>query len=78
MTLSGGLNIIRKSVGFQKLIAEAYVVQNGGTISVYDTKIHNENGDLIAEGMYTYFDLHRPLFEDEKSTSESPEGSEKK
>lgn len=78
VTLSGGLNIIRKSVGFQKLIAEAYVVQNGGTISVYDTKIHNENGDLIAEGMYTYFDLHRPLFEDEESTAESPEGSEKK
>ena len=77
MTLSGGLNIIRKSAGFKKLIAEAYAVQNGGTISAYDTKIHNEKGDLIAEGMYTYFDLHRPLFEDEDSTSEAIRGEKK-
>jgi acyl-CoA thioesterase len=63
VTLSGNLNFVHQGRGFRKLIAEARSVHEGKTISVYNTTIHNENGELIAEGSYTYYDLHIPLFD---------------
>ena len=43
------------------LIAQAQVIKYGKRISVFEVKITDENGRLLAQGTYTYYNLGKQI-----------------
>ena len=43
------------------LTAQAQVIKYGKRISVFEVKITDENGRLLAQGTYTYYNLGKQI-----------------
>ena len=60
-TISGSINYLKAAVNSECLIGEARVQRHGKTIAVFEASVKNEKDELIATGIFTYFNLGIPL-----------------
>ena len=61
VTVNSTFNFMRGAQVGDRLTAEAVEVKGGKTISVYETRVTNQNGDLIASGTFTFFRMEKQL-----------------
>ena len=61
VTVNSTFNFMRGAQVGDHLTAEAVEVKGGKTISVYETRVTNQNGDLIASGTFTFFRMEKQL-----------------
>lgn len=61
VTVNSTFNFMRGAQVGDHLTAEAVEVKGGKTISVYEARVTNQNGDLIASGTFTFFRMEKQL-----------------
>ena len=61
VTVNSTFNFMRGAQVGDRLTAEAVEVKGGKTISVYEARVTNQNGDLIASGTFTFFRMEKQL-----------------
>ena len=61
VTLSAQYNFMRAAKAGDVLTAEAREVKHGGTVSVCDVRITDQNGPLMGTGTFTFYNLKQPL-----------------
>lgn len=60
-TISGDIHFLRAAKGMEKLVVIARVSRAGRRIMVYDLEVSDEKDHLIAKGLFSYYNLKRPL-----------------
>lgn len=60
-TVTGNINYLNAAIGTKKLIAEAREIKAGKNILVYDVKVLDEAGQVIADTRMTYYSLHKEV-----------------
>ena len=61
VTRSAQDNFLRAARAGDVLTAEAREVKHGGTVSVCDVRITDQNGTLMGTGTFTFYNLKKPL-----------------
>ena len=61
VTINSTFNFMRGAQVGDHLTAEAFEVKGGKTIAVYESRVTNQNGDLIGSGTFTFFRMDKPL-----------------
>ena len=61
VTLNAQYNYMRSAKAGDVLTAEAREVKHGGTVSVCDVRITDQNGTLMGTGTFTFYNLKQPL-----------------
>lgn len=61
VTVNSTFNFMRGAQIGDHLTAEAAEVKVGKTIAVYEARVTNQSGDLIATGTFTFFRMDKPL-----------------
>lgn len=64
-TLNTTFDFLRAGKEVKHLIAEAYEVKKGKSISIYDATVKDQDDTLLARGTFTYFNLHKPILTEE-------------
>ena len=72
-TLDSSFHFLAPALHAKVIYAEAIEIKKGRNTAVYDVKITDDNDTLLACGIFTFFDLHKPLIEGDK-----PESNKKK
>jgi acyl-CoA thioesterase len=54
-TINGNFNYLESIANTEYVYGEAKVVRQGETIGVYDIKITNDEGKIVATGVFTYY-----------------------
>lgn len=60
-TVNANINYLRPAVDSELLIAEAREIKRGKKISVYNIEIGDEQGRLLAQGSFSYFNLDKDI-----------------
>lgn len=60
-TIEGGLHFLRPVLEEQTLKAIAKEVQGGKNIMVTNVEVFTQDGKLVANGIYTFANLHKPI-----------------
>ena len=58
-TLNASVNYMRPVAETQYLYCEARVLRNGGKISVVRTELTDDDGKLLIDGSFTYYNLRK-------------------
>lgn len=70
VTLSANINYLAPAVNTEKIIAEAFLVKSGKTISVYDVFITNDKNKKIATSVFTYYTFNDSSNNDSSKSSQ--------
>lgn len=60
-TVSSDFHFLTPGIGCRTLYAAADAIKEGKQICVYEVKVKDENGKILAEGTFTYFNLGKPI-----------------
>lgn len=60
-TLNSNFHFLRAGKDTKRIIGIAKRVRNGNTILVYETEVLNDEGELLAKGDFTFFNLHKEI-----------------
>ena len=60
-TVDGNIHYLSPAMNVKMLIAQAQVIKYGKRISVFEVTITDENGRLLAQGTYTYYNLGKQI-----------------
>lgn len=63
-TVNATISYLSPALHVKELIGEATVIKHGKRISVFQTEIRDENGNLLARGEFTYYDLNKKIDEE--------------
>lgn len=69
-TVDANFHFLRAGLGTEKLIGKAREIKCGKTLMVYDVTVYDQSDTLLAEGIFTYMSLKKPLFPEEKQASD--------
>ena len=61
VTVNSTFNFMRGAQIGDHLTAEAFEIKGGKTIAVYEARVTNQNGELIANGTFTFFRMDKQL-----------------
>lgn len=65
-TVDSSFHFLRAGLGTEKLIGKAREIKCGKTLMVYDISVYDQSDTLLAEGIFTYMSLKKPIFPEEK------------
>lgn len=65
-TVDSNFHFLRAGLGTEKLIGKAREIKCGKTLMVYDITVYDQSDTLLAEGIFTYMSLKRPIFPEGK------------
>lgn len=60
-TTSGSLNFLNPAINLKEIICEARCVKAGKNIKVVNVEIFADDGRLLANGSFSYFDMKKPI-----------------
>ena len=60
-TVNGNISYLSPALQVKELIGEAKVVKHGKRISVFQTEIRDEEGNLLVRAEFTYYDLNKEI-----------------
>ena len=61
VTVNSTFNFMRGAQIGDHLTAEAFEIKGGKTIAVYEARVTNQSGELIANGTFTFFRMDKQL-----------------
>ena len=61
VTVNSTFNFMRGAQIGGRLTAEAFEIKGGKTIAVYEARVTDQNGAVIATGTFTFFRMERKL-----------------
>ena len=65
-TVNASINYLAAALQVKELTGEARVIKHGKRISVFQVQIRNDEGKLLVQGEFTYYDMGKKIFQEEQ------------
>ncbi|HIV34430.1 MAG TPA: PaaI family thioesterase [Candidatus Blautia intestinigallinarum] len=65
-TVNASINYLVPALQVKELTGEARVIKHGKRISVFQVQIRNDEGKLLVQGEFTYYDMGKKIFQEEQ------------
>lgn len=62
-TVNSNFHFLRTGTNTEEIICTAQKIKNGRTLLIYEAEITNDQGDVLAKGDFTYFNLQKKIKE---------------